>query len=1394
MIFPESVIKDTLGGITSESPVVVTHSVIIVSYNCWESLDRCLSSVASHAHHSCEVIVVDNASRDQTISQLKLRSNVKLIASPTNLGYAEGCNVGAKQATGKYITFLNPDTVVTPDWLNHLSAHFGTEGVAAVGPTSNYVAGLQKVQIHGVEASARYEDSVLIADHLYKRNRGHGVRTKLLIGFCMMMERETFWKMGGMDTNLFLGNDDLDISWRLQLAGLQMVVATDTFVYHEGQKSFQTEPNAHTQKLVQESTNALYTKMVHHYGSEDKVPSARDLWGMEWFTPTNKGKVSIGSHLFADAEAHPTWIVWIPYRSDALVLLRRTLESLTHIPAAKVILLNSGNSIWIENFSGQRFEPPAGQPLQQSLQTLLKMVDTQWVGWIPAGLTLTPFFERQYLSRLSNVKNGTEIPIKGFSIDGAAWLAKADVLVQTMMQMGKESKESIQTGTHLYKKIADALGWASPMDVSPLIGISEETNAKRIDAHVDLLQAVPQETDHNNKENVIKLFPESLQSWLRQMGVVGFCQSQQQHIWDMQGHEVVPHDLEGLVFSFRPGQEQYIHPELKIFKTRFKNLKEIIFLLLPNEEGSSKQSMQALSAELRKCIWDLGFVIRAEAPYSGIPDSGDHAGALQWTVAPRSVQYSLDKKVSIIILGFNQVKYTKLCIDSLVKNTRQKYELILIDNGSTDETAEYFKSIAGAKAIINADNLGVARGWNQGLRAATGDYLCILNNDTLLPPNWLENMVRLCESDPKIGLVGPRSNNISGPQKVEATEIKTVDDVWPYAECYHKEHDLSAIEYERVTGFCLVMSRPVFKSIGYFDERFGKGNFEDDDYCIRARYMGYRLMFANDSFVFHFGSVSFSHASVDWRALMDENRKKFEQKWARGSASLSDVFIHADPIEEKLKDVLKKAWDLYTSGDVESSRSNFLLAAEIRPECAEAYNGLGILAFHQKKWDEGLQLLRKALQLCPSDIDVAENIIELLDQALDSSEALKCIHAFLVDFPGHSVFVREAEKRSGPSTNKVDDWKREIEKWVSRKEYTTALDFVEKLVREGRELAFAYNAMGIIAYQCGDLSAAFGHFSKSLEFQLLDEDVLLNYFDAGILLNKNSEVLATLERALSMPAGQKMKEISQQCFALRELSHSGSWDPQTLIHSREKNIAGENLIREGLPKKATVIFEELLKNDPNNFRAHNNMGLVGWYHGEQLEAWKHFSLALDIHPGFADALINLFDAALALHKIPDFVPYLQKFLTMHPENEEAIYIQRQIGELADKVYLVKNFQTIDPTMALLEKGHQAMIKGELDKATMAYLDVIDKDPDKSMAYNGLGLVAYYRRMYAESYKLFTKAVDLNPLDEDALVNLWEVSRLLSMEEEVRPRLQAAIEVDPCMQSISKILSQEPPSM
>lgn len=264
---------------------------------------------------------------------------------------------------------------------------------------------------------------------------------------------------------------------------------------------------------------------------------------------------------------------------------------------------------------------------------------------------------------------------------------------------------------------------------------------------------------------------------------------------------------------------------------------------------------------------------------------------------------------SIIILTFNQLEYTKKCIESIFKNTREPFELIVVDNGSTDGTVEYLETEVGSqrsenrgqkaevRIIKNKENLGFAAGNNQGMAAAKGDYILLMNNDIVVTPGCLERMILCAGRDPKIGIVGPMSNYVSGPQLVKDVtyNITDLDGLDGFAAEFSKKYAGKAKRLLRVVGFCMLIKRAVINKIGGMDGLYGLGNFEDDDFSLRATLAGFESWIAEDCFIHHFGSRTFIGAKIDYRESLHKNWEIFKEKWGMpkdipyGSYDVSDI-------------------------------------------------------------------------------------------------------------------------------------------------------------------------------------------------------------------------------------------------------------------------------------------------------------------------------------------------------------------------------------------------------------------------------------------------------------------------------------------------------------------------
>jgi GT2 family glycosyltransferase len=242
--------------------------------------------------------------------------------------------------------------------------------------------------------------------------------------------------------------------------------------------------------------------------------------------------------------------------------------------------------------------------------------------------------------------------------------------------------------------------------------------------------------------------------------------------------------------------------------------------------------------------------------------------------------------VSIIVPTFNSLVFTRLCLETLLANTGPPcHEVVVVDNGSSDGTAEYLRALerrnSQVRAVFNDRNHGFARAGNQGLALARGRVLVLLNNDTLVPAGWLTGLLRHLD-DARIGLVGPVSNRAGNEAQVPVP-YGTFGGFERFAHDYSTTHAGDSFDIPMLAMFCVALPRAAWERVGPLDEGFGIGLFEDDDYALRVHTAGYRVVCAEDVFVHHFGQASLGHlaATGDYGKLFHHNRRLFEAKWDR---------------------------------------------------------------------------------------------------------------------------------------------------------------------------------------------------------------------------------------------------------------------------------------------------------------------------------------------------------------------------------------------------------------------------------------------------------------------------------------------------------------------------------
>ena len=286
------VYKKEMNGKRNQESSRGSVSIVVVSFLSEKTILKCLESVEKSLGRQDQVVIVDNASTDNTVNLVQTfiqgKNQFLLIQNKENLGFSEASNQGILATNSKYLVLLNPDTVVYGSWLDRLSDPLEkSQDIAATGPMTNYSCGLQNiVSCVDKDLIASFDRVDDISEHFEKTFDTELIETPFLIGFCLMVRRENLVDIGLLDKELFLGSDDIDLSWRLRLENLKLVICKSVFVYHEGQHSFKEVGKEFTSELGKQSTEVLYKKLKRFYG-EYNIPSPSNIWEMEWFSPEN---------------------------------------------------------------------------------------------------------------------------------------------------------------------------------------------------------------------------------------------------------------------------------------------------------------------------------------------------------------------------------------------------------------------------------------------------------------------------------------------------------------------------------------------------------------------------------------------------------------------------------------------------------------------------------------------------------------------------------------------------------------------------------------------------------------------------------------------------------------------------------------------------------------------------------------------------------------------------------------------------------------------------------------------------------------------------------------------------------------------------------------------------
>lgn len=239
---------------------------------------------------------------------------------------------------------------------------------------------------------------------------------------------------------------------------------------------------------------------------------------------------------------------------------------------------------------------------------------------------------------------------------------------------------------------------------------------------------------------------------------------------------------------------------------------------------------------------------------------------------------------SIVVVTYNSADFIKPCLDSISAYTDDaNYEVIVVDNASTDDTVAIVSDIEDrdprVKLIRLSQNTGFAAGNNRGVEVARGEFLVLLNADTMVTPGWLHRLRRHLQDDASIGLICPVTNHAGNEARVEVTYRDAIE-MEAFARRRAQAFHGQRTSIPMVPLFCGALSAALYREVGGLDESYGIGMFEDDDFSQRIRLMNKSIVCAEDCFVHHFGQGSFGGLQSDkYEQLFRQNKDIYEARW-----------------------------------------------------------------------------------------------------------------------------------------------------------------------------------------------------------------------------------------------------------------------------------------------------------------------------------------------------------------------------------------------------------------------------------------------------------------------------------------------------------------------------------
>jgi O-antigen biosynthesis protein len=307
------------------------------------------------------------------------------------------------------------------------------------------------------------------------------------------------------------------------------------------------------------------------------------------------------------------------------------------------------------------------------------------------------------------------------------------------------------------------------------------------------------------------------------------------------------------------------------------SLKELLGLARPADRYGvwSPGIVAGLPAQLRR---------QSPTPDAHVITSAEQALVKAWGDRIRQRPMTGQPIVSVVIPVFNNRDVTIRCLESIAESWFDSLavQFIVVDDGSTDGSADVLTRLPGVDYIRNARNEGFIRACNRGSALARGKYICFLNNDTVVRNGWLDHLVVTLEHDPTVGIAGSKLMYPDGRLQEAGSIVWRDGTGWNYGRYDHpsdpRYNFLRDVDY--VSGAALLVRTELFRKLEGFSERYVPAYYEDTDLCFAVRELGFRVVYQPLSEVVHYEGLTSGDAASGTKRYQEINRSKFRERWA----------------------------------------------------------------------------------------------------------------------------------------------------------------------------------------------------------------------------------------------------------------------------------------------------------------------------------------------------------------------------------------------------------------------------------------------------------------------------------------------------------------------------------